>query len=925
MLSAAPAVAGDPSGIASDDFNRCGTPGGVWTRVSPVGDGSTFTGGAGTTDARLALVVPAGTSHDPWGATNKSVRVMQPSANVDFGVEVKFDSTVSQRYQIQGVIVEQDADDWLRFDVYHDGTSARAFAASTAGGTSTTKVNKVLAGGTPAWMRVSRQANTWTHSYSYDGVTWTINGTFSRTLTVASVGPFGANHGSTGAIPAHTALVDYFANTAHPIAGEDQGVPTGTGDIVVSVVGNGTVTSNPATSPYACGTTVGLTATPASGSAFQGWSGDLGGTANPAQVAIDGGQKSVTATFASGGGPTGIASDDFNNRNLITPRWTFEDPLGGATVAVSGAGTGDARVSLAVPAGVSHDPYGTNRSVRVMQAASDVDFELEVKFDSPVSRRYQIQGILVEQDGNDWIRFDLHHDGSNMKAYAATTVNGTTTTRLNNVIAASGAPLYMRVSRQGSTWTQRWSTDGATWTTNGSFSHALTVARVGPFAANAGSAPPAHTAAVDWFSSTASPILAEDGVAGADTLPPLVHAVRTSPGSTSVRVDWATDETATGVVEYGLTTAYELGSVSQPGTAQAHTVELTGLSPQATYHLRAVSEDPDGRRTVSSDMQVATSSAATLPVIDVWYGDTQTFGSPGRAQSFVNVLGNVSDPDGIASLTYSLNGSPQVTLSRGPDNRRLALPGDFNADIPYASLVSGANTVVLRAADSLGNTATRTVTVNNATGQTWPLPYSVDWATVTNLQGQAQIVDGLWQLQPSGPHPLVRDYDRLLAIGDISWTNYEAVVPIAVHSVDTAGGYPAPSYGPVVGLGVRWQGHTAVDTKQPAWGYWPAGGYVWYRWRTDGTQRYELSVEGKPKKTSSLQLQVGQTYLFKFRVTQQATGRGLYQFRVWRQGDPEPATWLLQIEGKQDLASGSVLLIAHHVDATFGNLTVTRL
>ena len=44
------------------------------------------------------------------------------------------------------------------------------------------------------------------------------------------------------------------------------------------------------------------------------------------------------------------------------------------------------------------------------------------------------------------------------------------------------------------------------------------------------------------------------------------------------------------------------------------------------------------------------------PDIDLWEGHTQYFGENGSPQPYVNILGSVSDPDGIASLVYSLNG-----------------------------------------------------------------------------------------------------------------------------------------------------------------------------------------------------------------------------------------------------------------------------
>ena len=53
---------------------------------------------------------------------------------------------------------------------------------------------------------------------------------------------------------------------------------------------------------------------------------------------------------------------------------------------------------------------------------------------------------------------------------------------------------------------------------------------------------------------------------------------------------------------------------------------------------------------------VAWPTAPAAPVINVWYGSQQTFGANGQPQQWVNVLGDVSDPGGMASLTYTLNG-----------------------------------------------------------------------------------------------------------------------------------------------------------------------------------------------------------------------------------------------------------------------------
>src|SRR5206468_3460681 len=65
----------------------------------------------------------------------------------------------------------------------------------------------------------------------------------------------------------------------------------------VTTVGSGTVAKSPDQSNYTHGTVVQLTATPAAGWHFVGWSGDASGTANPLSVTMDG-NKNITATFA---------------------------------------------------------------------------------------------------------------------------------------------------------------------------------------------------------------------------------------------------------------------------------------------------------------------------------------------------------------------------------------------------------------------------------------------------------------------------------------------------------------------------------------------------------------------------------------------------------------------------------------------------
>jgi hypothetical protein len=237
-------------------------------------------------------------------------------------------------------------------------------------------------------------------------------------------------------------------------------VPVVQYDLTVNISGSGSVVLNPPGGVYDEGTTVELTAIADGDWDFSDWTGDLNGVTNPAVVVMDS-NKGVTANFVLVE-PLTIISDDFNHNNLNTALWAIINPLSDAIVKLEGAGFGDAKLLLTVPAGLSHDPWNENEAARLMQAAADTDFEIEVKFDSLVQQRYQDQGIIVEQSANNWLRFDVFSDGSQTYIFAASVANGTPSVKIYKAIAAA-APIYLNVERTGNTWSLSYSYDGLAW------------------------------------------------------------------------------------------------------------------------------------------------------------------------------------------------------------------------------------------------------------------------------------------------------------------------------------------------------------------------------------------------------------------------------------------------------------------------------
>jgi hypothetical protein len=631
-----------------------------------------------------------------------------------------------------------------------------------------------------------------------------------------------------------------------------------------------------------------------------------------------------------------FTSDDFNAYNLKRSIWTFTDPVGDATLTLTGTGTADARLSLAVPAGTRHDLWtGANTAPRILQPATNTDFVLLTKFDSGVSLAYQLQGVIVQQDASTLIRFDLSSHGSNTYLLAVSTADGFATEptpRIADIVVANNnvAPMYLRITRTADAWEVSTSPDGSAFTTRGTFTLAMTVTKVGLYAGNAGTIPPAFTMLADFFFDNAVPVNPEDPVgAVTDLLKPFIYNLASVAGGTAVRVTWKTDELAKSRIEYGTTTGY--GSfLVEDVLRTGHSLVVTGLSPSTTYNFRVIATDASDNKDTTGNYEKAT-GALSPPSMSIWNGLSQTFGTVGTPQRWVNILGNVTDIIGMDSLYYSLNGGSNVNLSRGPDLRRLQNTGDFNIDLSYAALNAGANTVTVRAKNLVGDTKDTTITViDNSSATPWPLPYTVTWSGANALKDSVQIVDGKWEMVSGKPQAIERGYDRMFAIGDTTWQDYEVTVRLTVHGYDsTSKAFERPSSGPAIGILMRWGGHTTNPIGgQPLAGYLPLGALGWVHWTSQGTSRWEMLGNTPPLREADLSstppLLFDTPYYFKMQVKTVAGQGGFYRFKAWKTADPEPGAWLLNMqESLSDPQRGSFMIVAHHVAAEIDTVRVT--
>ena len=179
--------------------------------------------------------------------------------------------------------------------------------------------------------------------------------------------------------------------------------------------------------------------------------------------------------------------DDFNGTSLNTSLWTKQDAVGDATLSVSGG-----ELQIIVPGGASHDPYTSgNNGVEVLQSVVDGDIQAVAKFDSTPGE----EGLMALQDTSTYVRCDVDGSSSGVNAYSAY-LSGSSVTNAVFMPLPNAASYWLRLSRQGSTWTCSASTDGVTFYQVNQFMQSMTLNQIGPWAGNTGTA---FTGLVDYF------------------------------------------------------------------------------------------------------------------------------------------------------------------------------------------------------------------------------------------------------------------------------------------------------------------------------------------------------------------------------------------------------------------------------------------
>ena len=327
----------------------------------------------------------------------------------------------------------------------------------------------------------------------------------------------------------------------------------------------------------------------------------------------------------------------------------------------------------------------------------------------------------------------------------------------------------------------------------------------------------------------------------------------------------------------------------------------------------------------------------TDTAIDFWYGPTIRRPLARTAHRWVTVPGRITSTVGVYDARWELVDRDDLRprpLTLGPTAYRLVERGDFNIEIEPSELRPGPNPLAIRVVDLAGQTHEAQTNVLMEPTPTHRDDIDIAWSSIQRIDDVAQVVDGRWELTIQGLRTQEIGYDRVVALGDRSWRDYDVCCSFTVHGrSDNPLSYGLPSCGCLVGLILRWDGHVDWHDLVPYRGYKPFGALVVHahefgsprlgkqtRW---GVYLNDDRLHPENDRACNAVIGEGQTWWMRAAVRSNVGGPSTYVMKAWPYGSPEPADWLIETIGSEhELSHGSVALLAHQTDVTFHTVRI---
>ncbi|MBV9349744.1 MAG: fibronectin type III domain-containing protein [Patescibacteria group bacterium] len=216
-------------------------------------------------------------------------------------------------------------------------------------------------------------------------------------------------------------------------------------------------------------------------------------------------------------------------------------------------------------------------------------------------------------------------------------------------------------------------------------------------------------------------------VARADT--GSVSNVVVTPSSNTAVITWNTSTNANSQVSYGSSNVYSTQTALDSSLGMTHTVTLTGLSPNTTYHFSVLSSDSNNGMASSTDQTFTTTGSGSTSNGSSNSGSgvaSVTLNSPsGGVGSQLSFSGSGFVP--YESVTVNFNGSNMTTLTADAS-------GNVSSSISIPSGTAVGNTSLRLSGVSSSRLASAGFTVNASANAST----GSDMQALSNLVAQLQ-------------------------------------------------------------------------------------------------------------------------------------------------------------------------------------------
>ena len=216
-------------------------------------------------------------------------------------------------------------------------------------------------------------------------------------------------------------------------------------------------------------------------------------------------------------------------------------------------------------------------------------------------------------------------------------------TSLSTAGSTAPAPMWVKLSRRGSTITASQSTDGSRWTTVGSDTITLPSRVYVGLAVTSHDASAAAKSVLD--SVTVTPVSATQNQAPTVSLTAPANGTHyTAPGTLTLTAAASDSDGRVTRVDF-----YSNGTIVGSSTASPYSVPWSSV-PAGTYTLTAVATDDDAATTTSSPVTIVVDGAGQPPTVSL---TAPANGSTYQAPATVTVTASASDADGsIAKVEF---------------------------------------------------------------------------------------------------------------------------------------------------------------------------------------------------------------------------------------------------------------------------------